>query len=386
MNLKHWMFAVLTLSLYAETILAQAPTAPQDNNPPVIPAGETPAPLATKPSTKKADAKKKSAPAKKVADTTKAPEPIKIAPLTAGPAVAREKTVNVRGQAYINSEVVTHLKRGDVVTVIEEVTRKAKSDEPGRWAKIALPAGTVVWANSQFINADTKTVIPKKLNVRSGPGENYSVLGRIDKGTALKVVDTKGDWTKIEAPEGCYAFVAAHLLSTDPADLGPALAKAIPPAPAITTPAQPVPPPTEVAVVTPRPVTPPADPVVVSPPTPAPVQPPPVVVAPPPPAETVPTPAPATPAEPPVEEPPIKRIVTREGIIKGSASIQAPTYFVLRSLDNNKTINYLHTPDTNIVMKTMQFQRVLVTGEEILDERWPNTPVVIIDSIEVVPQ
>jgi hypothetical protein len=34
----------------------------------------------------------------------------------------------------------------------------------------------------------------------------------------------------------------------------------------------------------------------------------------------------------------------------------------------------------------MQFQRVLVTGEEILDERWPNTPVVIIDSIEVVPQ
>lgn len=371
MNLKHWMFAVLTLSLLAETILAQAPTAPQDNNPPVIPAGDTPAPLTTKSS-----AKKKSTTAKKVADTKKAPEPIKIAPLTAGPAVAREKTVNVRGQAYINSEIVTHLKRGDVVTVIEEVTRKAKSDEPGRWAKIALPAGTVVWVNTQFINADTKAVIPKKLNVRSGPGENYSVLGRIEKGTVLKTLDTKGDWTKVEAPEGCYAFVAAHLLSTDPADLGPALAKANPPAPVV------VPPPTEVAVVTTPPATPPAEPIVVSPATPAPVQ---VVVAPPPPpAET--TPAPVTPAEPPVEEPPIKRIVTREGIIKGSASIQAPTYFVLRSLDNNKTINYLHTPDTNIVMKTMQFQRVLVTGEEILDERWPNTPVVIIDSIEVVPQ
>ena len=384
MNLKHWMFAVLTLSLLAETILAQAPTAPQDNNPPVIPAGDTPAPLATKPSGKKADAKKadskKKADAKKAVEAKKAPEPIKIAPLTAGPAVAREKTVNVRGQAYINSEVVTHLKRGDVVTVIEEITRKAKSDEPGRWAKIALPAGSVVWVNTQFINADTKAVIPKKLNVRSGAGENYSVLGRIDKGTVLKTLETKGEWTKVEAPEGCYAFVAAHLLSTDPADLGPALAKANPPAPAV------VPPPTEVAVVTTPPTTPPAEPIVVSPPAPAPAQPAPVVVAPPPPpAETV-KPAPVTPAEPPVEEPPIKRIVTREGIIKGSASIQAPTYFVLRSLDNNKTINYLHTPDTNIVMKTMQFQRVLVTGEEILDERWPNTPVVIIDSIEVVPQ
>jgi hypothetical protein len=111
----------------------------------------------------------------------------------------------------------------------------------------------------------------------------------------------------------------------------------------------------------------------------------PVVVAPPPPPiETVATPAPVTP--PVVDEPPIKRIVTREGIVKGSASIQSPTYFVLRSLDNNKTINYLHSPTTNVAMKPFQFQRVIVTGEEILDERWPNTPVINIDSIEAVPQ
>ncbi len=389
MNFKHWMFAALASGMVATAAQAQAPAAPQDvNNPPVIPAGDTPAPLATKPSAKKTDANKKAAPAKKVT----APEPVKaVAPLTAGPAVAREKNVNVRGQAYINSEVVTHLKRGDVVTVIEEVTRKAKTDEPGRWAKIALPSGTVVWASTQFINADTKAVIPKRLNVRSGPGENYSVLGRIDKGTVLKTIETKGDWTKIEAPEGCYAFVAAHLLSTDPADLGPALAKANPPAPAapVVAATPPPPPPTEVAIVTPTPVvTQPAEPVAVSPAVQAPPPTPAVVLAPPPPpaAEPVPVPAPETPAEPAVEEPPIKRIVTREGIVKGSASIQAPTYFVLRSLDNNKTINYLHSPDTNIVFKAMQFQRVLVTGEEVLDERWPNTPVVIIDSIEVVPQ
>ena len=30
-------------------------------------------------------------------------------------------------------------------------------------------------------------------------------------------------------------------------------------------------------------------------------------------------------------------------------------------------------------------QRVRVTGEEILDERWPNTPVIHIDAIEAVP-
>ena len=68
-----------------------------------------------------------------------------------------------------------------------------------------------------------------------------------------------------------------------------------------------------------------------------------------------------------------------------NASIQAPTYFVLRSLDNNKTINYLFSPATNVIMREYQLQRVIVTGEEILDERWPNTPVIHIDSIQTVP-
>lgn len=375
MKMKHWMFAVLSFSLLAETILAQAPVAaPQDTQPPVIPAGDMPAPLATKSAAKKPDAKKK-----KPAAAKPAPEPAKpIVALTAGPAVAREKNVNVRAQAAINSEIVTHLKRGDVVTVLEEIAiKKPKADEPGRWAKIALPAGTVVWLNTQFINANTKAVIPKKLNLRSGPGENYSILGRIERGTVVKTVETKGEWTKIEAPTNSYAFVAAHLLSTDPADLGPALAKANPPAPAVVAP---TPPPVEVAVVTPTPVTPPAELL-----TPPPVIPTPVVISPPPlPAETA-TPVPVTPP-PAVDEPPIKRIVTREGIVKGSASIQSPTYFVLRSLDNNKTINYLHSPTTNVAMKPFQFQRVIVTGEEILDERWPNTPVINIESIEAVPQ
>jgi hypothetical protein len=36
-------------------------------------------------------------------------------------------------------------------------------------------------------------------------------------------------------------------------------------------------------------------------------------------------------------------------------------------------------------MREYQLQRVLVTGEEILDERWPNTPVITIENIQTVP-
>ena len=370
MKMKHWMFAVLSTCLLAETILAQAPAAsPQEPAPPVIPAGDAP----------KTDAKKKKAVVEKKtpAKTAKKTEPEKpVAAITPGPAVAKEKNVNVRGQAAINSEIVTHLKRGDLVTVLDEVTlKKSKTDEPAKWAKIALPAGSVVWVNTIFIKPDTKAVIPRRLNVRSGPGENYSILGRIERGTVVREVETKGEWMKIEAPTNSYAFVAAHLLSTDPADLGPALAKANPPPPPVAPP--PPPPPVETAVVAPPPPPAPAEaitapPVAVTPPPP------------PPPTETVAVTPPPT-STPPEEETSIKRIVTREGIVKGSASIQAPSYFVLRSLDNNKTINYLYSPETNVVLREYHLQRVLVTGEEVLDERWPNTPVINIDSIQTVP-
>ena len=95
------------------------------------------------------------------------------------------------------------------------------------------------------------------------------------------------------------------------------------------------------------------------------------------------TPAPTEPAV--SNEPLPKRIVTRAGIVRGSASIQAPSYYVLRSLDNNRAINYLHSPTTNIVIKEYMYQRVLVTGEELLDERWPNVPVIDIETIQTGP-
>src|SRR5688572_27615130 len=122
-------------------------------------------------------------------------------PLTPGPAVVNTRNANVRGQAKISSEVVTALKKGEQVTVLEEVTlKKPKTDEPARWAKIALPPSVGVWVHSDYIDGNTKTVKPKRLNLRSGPGENYSVLGRIEQGTPIKELEAKGEWVKIEAP------------------------------------------------------------------------------------------------------------------------------------------------------------------------------------------
>ncbi len=392
MKMKHWLILAATLSssLIAQQLLADdQPNAPASGAKPAVTDATPPA----KSGSKKKSTAKKAAPEKKAA--TAPSELVSDAPLTPGPAVVKQN-INVRGQPAITSEVVTRLKKGDRVTVLEEITlAHPKTDDPGKWAKIALPANGGVWVSTHFIDAASKTVVPKRLNLRSGPGENYSVLGRIEKGTVVKEIETKGDWIKIEAPDGTYAFVAAHFLAPEAAAPAPPMVAAAappkaatptPPPPAVETPAPtpppppPAAPPTETTIATPpppavaEPVTPP--PAVATPPpamtvTPA-APPPPVVLTP----AAPPTPVVTTPT-PPEEEP--KRVVTREGIVRSSVSIQAPTYFVLQSLDTGKAVNYLYS--TNIALKDFNGRRIVVTGEELLDERWPNTPVITVDNL-----
>jgi uncharacterized protein YgiM (DUF1202 family) len=158
---------LLSTSLLAQTI----------TNAPASPPAETSATSATTnaPAAKKASKKKSE---KKAVAKKKAPAPrLVTVPLNPGPAVCEANNVNVRGQAKLKSEVVTHLTKGQQVTVLEEVQLKNSGpDEPSAWAKILLPTNATVWLNTSFIDPANKTVKPKKLNVRSGPGENYSVL------------------------------------------------------------------------------------------------------------------------------------------------------------------------------------------------------------------
>jgi hypothetical protein len=271
----------------------------------------------------------------------------------------------VRGQAKLKSEVVTRVTKGDTVTVIEEIVRNSSGpEEPSAWAKIVLPSTAHVWIHNDFVEPSNQTVKPKKLNLRSGPGENYSVIGLLHRGDVVKPITTKGNWTEIEPPAGAYAFMAAQFLKQEaPAPPAPPVVPAAPPTPPETPPT-----PTTVAAVPP----------VAPPPSEAPALPPPTEM----PAVT--NAMTETPPEPEVEEPPPPRIVQREGIVRGMTSIQAPSKFVLISPEDRRDIDYLYTSSTNLDLRRYKGLRIIVTGEEGLDERWPNTPVLTIQKIQVV--
>jgi uncharacterized protein YgiM (DUF1202 family) len=315
MKMNCWLTlgVMLAMSAVAQDNKNTLPPIPAPS-PAVAPAPSTPAP-AVEPAQNAAPVKKKhkAAPAKPIKEpaVTLVPGPAEVA-----------ANINARGQAGLKGEVVAHLKKGETVTVLDQINLdKHKVNEPAQWAKIALPSSTHVWINSKFIDAASKTVSAKKLNMRGGPGENYSVLGVIERGTAVSEIITKGDWMQINPPGNSYAFVAAMYLKQE--------------------------------------------------------------------AQAAPAPAPAPEPQPPVAQPtapqgPQPRVVSHEGVVRAVGSIAAPTKYELYDPATDVNINYLYTTSPSLDLSRYVNMRIIVTGEEGLDVRWKDTPLINIQSIQVI--
>lgn len=321
-------------------------------------------------------------------------------------AIVKENHINVRGQASLKGEVITQLQKGEQVAVLEEIpVPKPKKDEPAKWARIRMPANTPVWVYASYIDSANKTVKISRVNLRAGPGENYSVVGRLEKGDTVKDIRKVDEWMEIETPTTAYAFVAAEFLTKLPplsppvAEVKPAESPKVPSA----SKAQPdldttkTPPPT--VVKTEAAEKPPVAAVDALPPAPKPEanSPLPATESPKPPVAETPSEKPAV-APPPVKlptevtvptpiesGPPPKRIVRREGIVRSTKSIQAPTDFELINPETKKVIDYLHTEEPTLKLKDFKGKKVIVTGEEGLDARWPNTPLIEIQTLDLAP-
>ena len=344
-------------------------------------------------------------------------------------------TANVRGRAGFIGEVITHLKQGDAITILDRVTLTSpKAGEPAEWLKIALPANTPVWVHGSYVDPASKTVRASRLTVRGGAGINYSVLGFLSQGTAVKEIRREGDWIEIEPTDELHAFVAASVvdLPPAPATTAPAVAIAEPVPVQTTTPVETITAPPTVATITPVAEPSPDTRTVATPVVQAPTAPvgsdigTPAATAPrtTPPASTTilaePAPAIATPPvnagrELTVEEraqqilerrtrdsqrwevaispddqilrdlPEQRRHVTREGKIRRAVSIQAPGDFILTHAESGLRLNYLYTSSTNLPLKELHGVKVRIQGEEGIDSRWPSTPVLLIKSLEVLP-
>lgn len=289
----------------------------------------------------------------------------------------------------MTSEVVTQLQKDEEVSILEEITiAKPKAGEPAKWAKIQMPRNTPVWVYAPLLK--DRLTSSRKLNLRAGPGENYSVVGRLEKGEAIKEIRSLEDWVEIETPVNAFAFLDAQLLTKSGAETpAPAVTPVVVTAPVAVV----IPPPVVVVPLATESLAEVAPPVVVAE-KPAPVKPA-IVVAP----VSDPAPVAAVPAvvvpikivEPSVSPvadlgPAPRRTVRREGTVRSTRfNIQAPTYFELVSSEGNIGINYLQAEKSGLKLRDYRGKKVVVNGEESIDPRYPSRPIMEIETIETAP-
>lgn len=324
------------------------------------------------------------------------------------PAVVTGDQVNVRSRPSVPwGELVTQLARGQRVIVFEEGLPAARPREAvTEWTRIELPAGSPVWVSAQHVAMPGGTVQARRLNVRAGPSEDYAILGVVAREATLRVIEQRNGWLKVEAPLGLSAYVASIFVEAAeqaPAEPGVPLAAAAPtPTPSPRAAAPPAPAPQSSPAVTapdtptdtaPSPVasalaaspdtaSPPSDPQATSPGA-APSEPPPEA---------------ATRQEPAVggagataalpddfEISPEPRVVHREGRVRSTLSVHAPTPFELTATDSGKRLNYLLPQSTNVLIRPFRGQRVRVRGEEYLDPFWHDAPVIVVHEIRLAP-
>ncbi len=78
---------------------------------------------------------------------------------------------------------------------------------------------TLFFFLSIFATAEAISLVSvdgENVNMRSGPGSNYSVLWELGRGFPLKVLDRKGGWVKVEDFEGDSGWIYGKLVTKKP--------------------------------------------------------------------------------------------------------------------------------------------------------------------------
>ncbi|MEG1133410.1 MAG: family 10 glycosylhydrolase [Cellulosilyticaceae bacterium] len=120
------------------------------------------------------------------------------------------ETLNVRSGARADRPVITKIGKG---------TRVAILDTLSGWYKVKLPDNQIGWVSAEYIKVDKTSTITQPtskvgtvtidgLNVRSGAGINNSVVTKVNKGTKVTLLETKGDWYKVKLLDGKAGWVS----------------------------------------------------------------------------------------------------------------------------------------------------------------------------------
>lgn len=138
--------------------------------------------------------------------------------------ITNASRVNLRSGPGAGFPVVTMLANGQQVTLIG-------SNADSSWLQVRLISGISGWVNARYValhdqggsvpvteptgrlNAVVSTPI---LNIRTGPGANFSVVGRLGRGAAINLTGRNADssWLQMNIPGGISGWVSSRYVNS----------------------------------------------------------------------------------------------------------------------------------------------------------------------------
>ncbi len=124
-----------------------------------------------------------------------------------GPTVYVILETNVRSGAGTNFEIIGKLNVGDAIS---------KIGETGKWAIVDYNGKAAYVLRKALTNCDTEPAISveakQSVNVRSGPGTSYTIIGVLNRGEKVFQMGTFEKWTEIRY-NGNFAYIYSNYVN-----------------------------------------------------------------------------------------------------------------------------------------------------------------------------
>lgn len=123
--------------------------------------------------------------------------------------------VRIRAGQNENFEELGLLGIGDKVVVV---------GESYGWFKIKLPISGQGYIHASLIEelgGGEGLIKGSRVNVRARPRFNTSVIGSLDRGTAVLLQERKDEWFRIQPVEGCFGWIKGNFLKFVSQDVPP---------------------------------------------------------------------------------------------------------------------------------------------------------------------
>ena len=121
--------------------------------------------------------------------------------------------VNVRAGQSQNFEKLCQLEKGEEVIVV---------GKDFSWYKIQLPSRTHVYVSDKYVRLAGSMegeITGDRVNVRSSAKAESTILGQIEKGARIRVIEKLQGWYKIAPPAQVFGWVAEGLVTFKSMDI-----------------------------------------------------------------------------------------------------------------------------------------------------------------------